>query len=80
MLEKETNYRRQRSRVETFGLQYMLRVRVSRIEAETFALSKPRPLLQLCCNQLKLTGRHATIRFFLLAEIRSFICSNGATM
>jgi hypothetical protein len=49
-------------------------------EDETFALSKPRPLLQLCCNQLKLTGRHATIRFFLLAEIRSFICSNGATM
>jgi hypothetical protein len=58
----------------------MLRVRVSRIEAETFTLSKLRPLLQLCCNQLKLTGRHATIRFFLLAEIRSFICSNSAIM
>jgi hypothetical protein len=39
------NYRRQRSRVKTFELQYMLRVRVSRIEAETFTLSKPRPLL-----------------------------------
>jgi hypothetical protein len=41
------NYRRQRSLVETFELQYMLRVRVSRIEAETFALSKPRPLCQM---------------------------------
>jgi hypothetical protein len=58
----------------------MLRVEVIRIEAETFTLSEPRPLLQLCYNQLKLTERHATIRFFLLAKIRSFICSNSATM
>jgi hypothetical protein len=58
----------------------MLRVRVSRIEAETFALSKPRPLLQLCCNQLKLTERYTIIRFFLLTEIRSFIYSNSAIM
>jgi hypothetical protein len=37
-------------------------------------------LLQLCCNQLKLTERYTIIRFFLLAEIRSFIYSNSAIM
>jgi len=58
----------------------MLRVRVSRIEAETFALSEPRPLLQLCYNQLKLIERYTTIRFFLLAKIRLFIYSNSATI